>query len=289
MRNLTIKRTKSFVGCLASMKVYIEDPFSGELTINGIACRKLGDLKNGEEKTFSIGDEEAKVYVISDKLSKNLWNEFYQLPAGQEDISLSGKNRYNPTAGNPFCFDNNDNPQVIANRKRGKTAGLLILIAAMVLGGIGGYLGTTGLFSAKPLSPETFTSHGMSITLTNAFRETTVENFTVAFDSSKAGVFALKEDFSLVAGFENYTLAEYTDLLIKANSSKGPQKMDKEGVHGFVYSATNPETKDTYVYYSYTYKAHDAFWFVQFAVLEKNAEAYEQQIADWAASIVFPK
>ena len=51
MRNLTIKRTKSYVACLAKMKVYIEDRVSGDLVINGVSCRKLGTLKNGEEAT----------------------------------------------------------------------------------------------------------------------------------------------------------------------------------------------------------------------------------------------
>ena len=78
MRNLTIKRTKSFVGCLAKMKIYIEDPTSNEMLINNTSCRKIGDLKNGEEKTFQIGEQEAKVFVIADKLSKNYCNEYYQ-------------------------------------------------------------------------------------------------------------------------------------------------------------------------------------------------------------------
>ena len=71
MRNLTIKREKSFVGSLAKMKVYIEDPTSNEISINDIPCRKIGDLKNGEEKTFQIDEQEVKIYVIGDKLSKN--------------------------------------------------------------------------------------------------------------------------------------------------------------------------------------------------------------------------
>ena len=54
MRNLTIKRTKSFVACLAKMKIYVEDPTSNEICINNTPCRKLGDLKNGEEKNSYI-------------------------------------------------------------------------------------------------------------------------------------------------------------------------------------------------------------------------------------------
>ena len=71
MRDLTIKRHKSFVGCLAKFKVYIEDPASRELTIAGVPCRKLGELKNGQEQTFQIGTEETRLFVISDKFSKD--------------------------------------------------------------------------------------------------------------------------------------------------------------------------------------------------------------------------
>jgi hypothetical protein len=36
--------------------------------INNIRCRKLGELKNNEEKTFEIDENQAKVFVIADKL-----------------------------------------------------------------------------------------------------------------------------------------------------------------------------------------------------------------------------
>ena len=64
------------------MKVYIEDAQSNELIISGVPCRKLGDLKNGEEKTFEIGEDAAKVFVIADTLSKDYCTEFYQLSEG---------------------------------------------------------------------------------------------------------------------------------------------------------------------------------------------------------------
>ena len=90
MRHLTIKRNKSFVGCFGVFKVYIEDAVFGDTTIDGVSCRKLGDLNNGEEKTFEIGEGAVKVYVIADQMSKNFCNEYYQLPEGQEDVSLPG-------------------------------------------------------------------------------------------------------------------------------------------------------------------------------------------------------
>ena len=147
MRKLTIKRTKSFVACLAKMKVYIEDPTANELLINGVPCRKLGDLKNGEEKTFEIGEGAAKVFVIADKLSKNFCNEFYELPEGQEDISLTGKNHFNLASGNAFRFDNNESAAALANRKQGTSKGIVVLIIAIVVGFIAGFLITSGLLS----------------------------------------------------------------------------------------------------------------------------------------------
>ena len=83
MRNLTIQRVKSVVACMGRMQVYIEDPARGGLTINGVLCRRLGELKNGEERTFPVEETAVKVFVIADQLSRNFSNDYFQLPAGQ--------------------------------------------------------------------------------------------------------------------------------------------------------------------------------------------------------------
>ena len=134
MRKLTIKRTKSFVACLMKVKIYIEDQYSSEMVINDTPCRKLGDLKNGEEKTFEIDEKAAKIFVIADKMSKDYCNEFYELPEGYEDITLSGKNHFNPANGNAFRFDNNESENALANRKRGTRKGTIVMIVAIIIG-----------------------------------------------------------------------------------------------------------------------------------------------------------
>lgn len=141
MRYLTIKRTKSFVACLVSMKVYIEDHSSSEISINNVPCRKLGIIKNGGESRFEIGDGAAKVFVIADKLSKNYCNEFYELPAGTDNIYLTGKNCFNPANGNAFRFDNNNSEAVVNNRKSNNMIGLVVLILAVIIGFIIGFAG----------------------------------------------------------------------------------------------------------------------------------------------------
>lgn len=289
MRNLTIKRIKSFVGCLAKMKIYVEDHFNSEITINDIPCRKIGELKNGETKTFQIDENALKVFVIADKISKEYCNEYYQLNEGQEDVFLSGKNKFNIANGNAFRFDNNNNAEINSNRKKGTLKGAAVLVSVLVLSSLIGYSIGSCMLSGKTSKAKTFSSNGMNITLTDEFKETKVENFTVAYDSKNVAVLALREPFSLVEGFENHTLEQYANLVIKANNLSGIKPQTADGLTYFEYNFTNPETKDEYTYFSYAYKADDAFWMVQFATLSKNADEYKTQITDWAKLVNFSK
>lgn len=291
MRYLTIKRTKSFVGCLAKMKVYIEDPTSNEMTINNVPCRKIGDLKNGEEKTFQIDERAAKIFVIADKLSQSFCNDYYQLSEGQNNIFLSGENKFNPAAGNAFRFDNNESEEVAANRKKGTRKGMLIMVIAVIVGAIIGFLLSSGYFSGhlsdKAPEAKKFSSDGMTITLTDEFLKTDIEPYTVAYDSKNVAVWALKEEFTLADGFEDNTLEQYADLVIKANNFGSVEIKNVDGLTYFVYKSTSPETNAVYQYYSYVYKADDAFWLVQFATLDENVEKYTSQITEWAKSLEF--
>lgn len=140
MRNLTITRRKSFVACLGTAKVYIEDATSGEKTINGISCRQIGTLKNGETQIFSVDEKEQRVFVIFDSMSV----DYYIIPAGAEDVSLSGQCKYNPAAGNAFRFDGVTDEEVLQNRKKNNGKGIVILIIAVIIGFAIGFLITSG-------------------------------------------------------------------------------------------------------------------------------------------------
>ena len=287
MRNLTIKRIKSFAGCLAQLKIYIEDASSNELLINGIPCRKIGEIKNGEEKTFVIGEESAKVFVIADKLSRNYCNEFYQLPAGQEDVFLSGKCHLNPARGNAFLFDNNDSAEVMQLRKKGTKKGWLILCVALIFGWIIGIVVGRAFgslwFPKTEVEPKTFTDSGMTITLTNEFEREQSEQFTVCYDSNKVVVFALKEPFSLVDGFKDYTLKEYGELVLRNNGFSSSKLKTVDELYMFDYK----DAKGKYTYFSFVYKADDAFWLVQFATSTELADEYEAKMIEWAKTVSF--
>ncbi len=140
MRKLTILRRKTFVACLVKFNVYIEDREHPETVINEVPCRFLGKIKNGTESTFEIDGELRKVFVVADKLSRGYCFDYYQMPAGEEDVSLSGAPRFNLATGNAFRFDQVSGEDVVANRNKGFNKGIVIFIAVVVVGLVAGFV-----------------------------------------------------------------------------------------------------------------------------------------------------
>lgn len=287
MRNLTIKRQKSFVACLGKMKVYIEDPMANDLVIKGVYCRKLGELKNGEEKTFQIGDNAAKVFVVADALSKDFCNEFYPLPEGTEDIFLSGANKYNPINGNAFRFNGVADEEVKKNRKSGLWIGLAVLSIAMIIGIIIGLVGGINSFMKLVSKEKTFSDEGMSITLTEAFLVADYEGFTTCYDSTNVAVFVIKEDFTLMEELGDYTLVQYGELVTANNGLDASVLKTTNDLLYFERAYEAEDLEQTYMYYVFLYKAEDAFWIVEFATLIENVEYYLDDIFVWADSVEF--
>lgn len=266
------------------MKIYIEDPLKPDMTVNETPCRKLGVLKNGEAAVFEIGENEAKVFVIADKASKGFCSDFYQLPSGCEDIALTGENKFNPFAGNPFRFDGNLNPEALNNRKKGAKKGKIIFIAALIVGFIIGLAAAMGSGEAKP---KEFSHDGMTITLTDEFRKTEAEGFSACYESPEAAVLVIKESFDPAGGYGEYTVEDYGELVLQNNTDISAEIQNDSGLTYFVYTAAVPETDDTYFHFAALYKSDDAFWIVEFAAPQENAESYAGQFAEWAKSVKF--
>ena len=287
MRNLTIKRNKTWVGSALPLQVYWEDAANSEITINGVPCRKLGKVKNGEEQTFAIDERAGKVFMIADRLSKGYCNEFYQIPEGQDDLFLSGQCRFNPGSGNAFRFDNNDNPEVIANRRRSNKKGWVVFIVTIaVCQVIGVALGLYLHFTRTP-EPATFSSDGITLTLTDDFSAMDYDPFTATFASREVAVYALKEPFTLAEGMDSMTLDEYADIVIQNNNLSPDCKQTTNGQIHMTYDFFNEEMNTTYRYRAYVYKSDDAFWLVQFVTKAADAQAYADRVASWAGSVTF--
>lgn len=283
MRKLTIKRTKSFVGCLGTMKVYIEDS-QGDTKILDCQSRKLGEIKNGEEVSFDIDEQSAKLFVIADKLSADYCNDCYQLPEGDDDIFLSGRNKFNPALGNAFRFDGNVSTVTTETRNKGLKKGVLVVLCSMLIGLAFGFGVTTGIFELIRNQEETFTTGEMTITLTKEFNQQSHYGYAGVFLSDNVEVLVLKEDLSymstLIKSAEEYTkgVLEYQKLDFET--------VTEDGLTSFVYSN---EAKDgnVYKYRVYGFLTEDTYWCFYFAVKENKAEKYADKINDWAKTISF--
>lgn len=287
MRKLTIKRKKSFVASLAKLKVYIEDP-AGELDITGIKCRLLGTLANGEEKSFYIEENAAKVFVIADKMSRDYCYDCRNLPEGNEDIYLTGKNAFNPATGNAFRFEGGTDEEVAKRHKESKKGGLIVLITAIVIGLTAGWIIGSGVtYSKKKATPKDFSYEEMTITLTALFKEEEVEGRTV-FTSNDVAVFVLRENF--VAGdidLSGYTVRGYAELARENNPvMAGATYEETDGVPNMVYTYVGDDGK-TYVYFTTFYKSSDAFWIVQYFVNESGYESRKPKFIEWAKTVHF--
>ncbi len=287
MRKLTIKRKKSFVASLAKLKVYIEDP-AGELDITGIKCRLLGTLANGEEKSFYIEENAAKVFVIADKMSRDYCYDCRNLPEGNEDIYLTGKNAFNPATGNAFRFEGGTDEEVAKRHKESKKGGLIVLITAIVIGLTAGWIiGSGVIYSKKKATPKDFSYEEMTITLTALFKEEEVEGRTV-FTSNDVAVFVLRENF--VAGdidLSGYTVRGYAELARENNPVMADATYEEtDGVPNMVYTYAGDDGK-TYVYFTTFYKSSDAFWIVQYFVNESGYESRKPKFIEWAKTVHF--
>lgn len=105
MRKLTIKRRKSFVGSFMSVKIYIVDSVNYDFYVCEYPCRELGKLKNNSELVVEIDNNEHKIIANVNLQATDAFAEMCVIPAGDEDVVVSGKNVFAPFRGNPFIFD----------------------------------------------------------------------------------------------------------------------------------------------------------------------------------------
>ena len=282
MRSLTIRREKSFVACLSRMKVYVEDQVSGDLKISGVPCRLLGVVKNGEEKTFEIGGEALKVFVIADKPTRNICNDCYPLPSGEEDVCLSVGVKRDAFNGYVYLFRNNDSEWAYEHRKsvrrRSNRMRFVCFVVAFVIG-----VGIVMIDSAI-VSKEVFSKHGMSITLTDEFYEYNEEGFDVAYYSDDVAVLGIFDSYDVNEQLRDLTLPEYCDLIIEKNQlTSKPETVD--GLMRVCFEAEG--RGESYTYMAYMFKIEDGFWIIQFAFESDDILELEPSVSKWAQSIEF--
>lgn len=144
------------------------------------------------------------------------------------------------------------------------------------------------LSSCGEAAPKDFSSNGMTITLTDDFKENTQQGYTVCYESSDVAVFVLKESFSLQQNLGELTLDEYAEVVRNVNSSKSPTEISKaDGLTSMEYSFFNENMNQNHKYFCTMFKSSDAFWLVQFVCIEDVYDTHMDSFLNWAKSIKF--
>lgn len=282
MRKVYLTRDKSFVGCLGKLNVYVEDASNPETVISDIPCRKVCRIANGETVSFDIGEEETRVIVIYDQLSKNYCNDFYRIPAGVADVEIGGKCTYNPGAGNPFRFHGVTDEDVIANRKRTGKKGILIMVIAAIVGFAIGILSNMDAFF---VNDKKFSADEFEITLTTQFEED-YDDGVYGFYSRDCSVCAYIYDFSEYAGIADMSELEFLNLLKSNEIFSASASLNNVSGLLTVEEQAESEAGDIRTYFSVFIKSDDAFYIFEFGSENEKFEEYRPQFIKWAQTIV---
>lgn len=280
MRTVYLTRDKSFVGCLGKLNVYAEDQASGGLTIAGTPCRHICKIKNGETVAFEVGNEAVKIFVIADKLSREMCNDYYQIPAGEGDIEIGGKCSYNPMAGNPFRFHGVTDEAVIANRKRSTRKAIIVMVVAVLIGFAIGFITNSDVLFEKP---KQFIAEGYEITLTTAFRES-FEDGIQYFGSREVSVAIYDYDYSEFAQIAALTEEEFLALLKDSGHFGISTQLKAENDLCFAEEQAESQQGDIRSYLTVFVKGDDAFYLLEFGCETDKLTEYRAQFIEWAKS-----
>ena len=293
MRNLIISREKSFTACLAKYKVYARSTDGKGMKFRKERYKKLGTIKNGEQVTFQIPEEETKILVTPGFMSKDICNDIVSVPMGVEDVSLSGKAKYNPFLYNPFQFNDPVGEDTIKNRKQNNKK-LFLLIAWYIFCIVIGIIIGFSLAMAEP-EPETFTVNEMQITLLDDFVQDSADGYDATFENEDVVVLVMKDYIKTDEEYKDMTLEEYgiaSANYVEENffDEYGGSCSEFKSENGFNYIEyqVNREDGSTYFYKDYYYEVTDGFWCVTFACTTKeDYVASYNSFDEWAKSVTF--
>ena len=294
MRQLTLKRTKKLTACAMSIRLYVTDGEVCDSVINGENCRMLGTLKNGEEKTFEITEEECSLYVIADELSKSFCVDRYRLPASAEPVTLSGHNVLRPFQGNPFIFDDNGGEEAEEFRRksranRPKSAVIISIVSVMVtLGVIIGFAALRGFLNRE--QPKVYTYGDMSITLTDKFRvDDTSDGRRRVYSTQEAVILSYEKINEEYLSLDT-TAQRYAELIILVNSLDDSEVgFTEDGVVSFSHKYTSEYKGEQIVLQSdfYILKNKDCFYIIEIVGDPDTMAKREKTRLEWIKSVKF--
>lgn len=155
-----------------------------------------------------------------------------------------------------------------------KKRGLFICLFCLLL------VLSTGCSLLTP-SPKTFSSNGLTIELTSAFKESDMEGFLVSFESNTVLVMGIKEEFSLVKEYAE-DLESYAELVVEVNGVDS-EVVKEKGLTYFVYEATADGQDFTYI--GVVYEGSDAYWLVNLVCQSSKYSNLKDTMLQYAASV----
>ncbi len=131
-----------------------------------------------------------------------------------------------------------------------------------------------------------FKKDNFEITLTERFKESEAEGFTIAYESKDVVVAALNEKFTLLEGLGDMGIKAYAELVRTQNILKSPSEVTVDGdIASFEHTYKDNDEGVTYKYYSVMIKGEDGFWLVQFVCNTEKYEEHKPYFVEWAKSI----
>ena len=297
MRNLTVTRRKALPWALYPLNVCLCDENAGK------EPDVLGEIRNGEEKTFEIGDEETVVSVSPPTVPRWFMCEKKVIPAGSEDVTLSGKVRYSPFLGNPFLFDDPDEKTAAERKKRLRRASaffwifvasavlLVILCGAAVARGIWGESDPKTGPDAKSV-PAEFVLNGLRVTLNSDFRKkeqvSDAREQTALSDYAAVTVIFFPADG--IERFEDVSADDYLEWTFDSFAGDKARETSPGGI-GYVRSVSHAAAEGPTVHYVFIFRDQDGFRMLELYTLcslEKNCRTLFVSAAD-NAERVYPE
>lgn len=142
-----------------------------------------------------------------------------------------------------------------------------------------------GMFSdPKTADPKDFTLEGLTITLTDAFRNLEVEGATGGYQSKDCALFLIKEPFDSLKNGDELTLEEYVERVKTKNGIDVEIKTEENLTY---FERTASADGDEFSYFGVMYRASDAFWLLQFTCETTDYEEYRPYFVNWAKSVTF--
>ena len=285
MRNLTVQRNKSFIGAIVKVNLYIEDENGTDANFDGVSCRYLGSLKNGESANFSVEEGAQKIFAVHSGDKKKNFYDYFKIPEGSEDWYISGK--FQSAFGNMFVFDNVTDEEILANRAAKSKKSWLTRIVAIAVGLAVG-LGVAFLLNPSA-SDKTFHTEKFSIVMNDDYKVGNAADYEVecdyVYESDYALVVFTEDSFDLMQGLKYYNLETYAEFLAQVNEE---EKWDTVKVDDFLYTEYELTIDgETYTYLLTMHKTDKAFWIVEFATLQSNYKSLKDDFIDYAKSIEF--